>query len=143
MESSVSAAGSPVAAGDYATARVAGGFVFTAGMTPRTDDGVLEPGVVGVDMSVERARELAGYAARRAVAAARDAAGDSLDGVVGLTVYLRTAPEFTAHSAVADGATEALRSEVGGAAPARAAVGVASLPSGAAVEVSAVFTTRH
>ncbi|HVV08888.1 RidA family protein [Amycolatopsis sp.] len=133
-----------VAAGDYATARVAGGLVFTAGMTPRAHGGVLDPGRVE-EVGAARARELAGLAASRAVTAAHEAAvaaGFSLDSAVSLTVYLRTAADFTGHSAIADGATETLRAALGGPAPARAAIGVTSLPAGAAVEVSAVFTTH-
>jgi enamine deaminase RidA (YjgF/YER057c/UK114 family) len=48
-------------------------------------------------------------------------------------------PDFTAASAVADGASAAITAELGAdALPARSAIGVCALPSGAPVEVQLV-----
>ncbi|WP_421671801.1 RidA family protein [Saccharopolyspora spinosa] len=134
----------PTPHGDYAVARLASDLIFTAGMTPRLDGAMIESGRVGSEVTPARARELAGIAARRAVAAAQAvgrSAGRTLTDAVSLTVYVRTTAEFTDHSYVADGATEAIGKALGGLAPARAAVGLYSLPGGAAVEVAAVFGT--
>ncbi|MBC3191086.1 RidA family protein [Pseudonocardia sp. C8] len=134
----------PRAHGDYSVARLGGGLVFTAGMTPRrgaTMDGV---GVVGADIDVDDAARLAAHAAHRAIGAARAVAQDAgltVDQSVSLTVYVRAIPEFTSHSAVADGASAVLSQMLHSHVPARATVGVSSLPEGAPVEVTAVFTT--
>ncbi|RDG34732.1 RidA family protein [Streptomyces corynorhini] len=136
----------PVPAGDYAAARIAGGLVFTAGMTPRADGGVIAAGVLGADLSVADAVPLAALAAGRAVEAARGAvraAGLRLDSAVSMTVHLAVAPGFTEHSRVADGASARVRSLLGGRPPARTAVGVVALPSGAPVEVTLVLSTLH
>jgi enamine deaminase RidA (YjgF/YER057c/UK114 family) len=134
----------PVPAGRYVAATWSGDVVVTAGMTPKGPDEVLlGRGVVGADVPVERASELAAAAADRAVAAVAalvEAAGAErvplADGVpTQLTVFLRSTPAFEQHSLVADGASARIAAVFGGRLPARAAVGVASLPGGAPVEV--------
>ncbi|MFJ2513096.1 RidA family protein [Streptomyces griseoviridis] len=134
----------PVPRGDYASARVAAGLVHTAGMTPRAGGAMAATGVLGVDLEVAEARPLAALAARRAVEAGRRAAEEAglrLASAVSMTVYVAATADFTNHSRVADGASEAVRELLGGPAPVRAAVGVTGLPSGAPVEVSLVLAT--
>ncbi|WP_329070883.1 RidA family protein [Streptomyces sp. NBC_01429] len=136
----------PVPAGDYAAARIAGGLVFTAGMTPRAGGGVIAAGVLGAGLSVADAAPLAALAAGRAVEAAREAAREAglrLDSAVSMTVHLAVVPGFTEHSRVADGASARVRSLLDGPPPARTAVGVAALPSGAPVEVTLVLSTAE
>jgi enamine deaminase RidA (YjgF/YER057c/UK114 family) len=59
--------------------------------------------------------------------------------VLRLGVFIAAAPDFTQHSAVADGASDLVVAALGERGEhARAAVGVASLPAGAAVEVEAL-----
>lgn len=134
----------PVPAGRYVAATWSGDVVVTAGMTPKgPDEQLLAQGTVGADVPVDRARDLAAAAADRAIAAVRElVAADAADRVgldaaepVDLTVYLRTGPSFEQHSAVADGASARIAAVFGGRLPARAAVGVQSLPGGAPVEV--------
>lgn len=133
------AAGAPGPAGHYEQARLHGGFVFSAGMTPKDGNGLLGRGLVGGEIPVEQAGRLAATAARRALDAAEHAAehaGQRVSGVLMLTVYLATGPGFTEHSAVADGASEAVRERFPALPlPARAAVGVSTLPGGSPVEV--------
>ncbi len=135
----------PVPQGDYQAARVVGGLVFTAGMTPRADGGLPVVGVLGADLTALQAVPLAALAAARAVEAGRraaEAAGLRLTSGISMTVYLAATPGFTEHSRVADGASSRLRALLPGPAPVRAAVGVASLPSGAPVEVTLVLATE-
>jgi enamine deaminase RidA (YjgF/YER057c/UK114 family) len=126
------------AAGDYEVAVLHAGVIQTAGMTPRDDDGTLRVrGRVGVEVSVADARELAGRAALRALAAAEQVAGGAgVERVLTLAVYIACDAAFHELSHVADGASAALRERLGAhGRPARTAVGVASLPGGAPVEV--------
>ncbi len=59
--------------------------------------------------------------------------------VLRLGIFVAAAPGFTQHSAVADGASDLVVAALGERGRhARAAVGVASLPAGAAVEVEAL-----
>lgn len=121
------------------------GLVVTAGMTPRVD-GVLQcRGQVGRDLTTVEARSAARIAADNALAAALAALeqGQRLDRVLRLTVYVNAAAGFEEHTAVADGASSRLRELLGDRGDAaRAAVGVASLPGGACVEVELTCAWR-
>jgi len=131
--------------GRYTPAVVHGGLVFTAGMTPRRDGELTAVGTVGADLSAGEGRAAARLAASNAVSAAARAAGglDRIERCLALTVYIACAPGFTGHSAVADGASAALGEWLGDrGAAARVAIGVASLPSGAPVEVQLVAAVR-
>lgn len=134
----------PVPAGDYAAARIVGGLIFTAGMTPRSGGGVITAGILGAGLAVEDAAPLAALAAERAVEAGRAVArtaGRRLDSAVSMMVHIAATPRFTEHSRVADGASARIRTLLAGPPPARTSVGVAGLPSGAAVEVTLVLST--
>jgi enamine deaminase RidA (YjgF/YER057c/UK114 family) len=109
-------------------------------MTPRVNGTLAVSGCVGSDagdISVEHAADLAGQSIQRAIDACRQVLpeGGQLLRPVGLTVYVRSRADFTQHSDVADGASRALAANFGGQVPARAAIGVSSLPGGAPVEV--------
>lgn len=133
----------PVPQGDYVAAVCHGGVVYTAGMTPRVDGRLTLTGVVGADVTVEQAADAAGLAVRNALAAARRSAGAPLARCLKMTVFVACTPDFHALSRVADGASAVIRAEFGAergqaALPARSAIGVQSLPSGAPVEVELV-----
>jgi enamine deaminase RidA (YjgF/YER057c/UK114 family) len=132
--------------GRYVPAVGYGVLAFSAGMTPRIDGELTVQGIVGVDLSAEEARSAAHLAAANALSAVAHAAGGlgNVDRCLKLNVYIACTAAFTQHSAVADGASEALAEWLGerGAA-ARTAIGVASLPSGAPVEVEVVAAIRQ
>jgi len=114
--------GAPAAIGTYSQAIRAGDAVYLSGQIG------LDPAsgelVAGIDAQVERV-----FTNLRAVAAA---AGGSFDDVVRVTVYLI---DFADFGRVNDAMTRHFREPY----PARATVGVASLPRGALVEVDAVM----
>ncbi len=127
----------PPPQGDYIPAVLHGGVVHTAGMTPRRDGVLLVSGIVGETLSVEEARAAAAVAVGNALAAVRSVlpAGAGLR-CLQMTVFVACAPGFTQLSAVADGASAVIAETYGAQAlPARSAIGVAALPSGAPVEV--------
>lgn len=128
----------PKPQGRYVPALRVGELVMTAGMTPRVD-GVLQfTGKVGRDVSLEDARQAAAVAASNAVAAAAEAVGSAelIQRALRMTVFVNAAEDFTAHPQVADGASDALAELLGErGVVVRSAVGVASLPGGACVEV--------
>jgi enamine deaminase RidA (YjgF/YER057c/UK114 family) len=127
----------PAPQGAYVPALLAGGLVVTAGMTPRVDGVVAVQGVVGADVTLERAREAAAIASSNALSAALRAAGDAgIARLLRLTVFVRATADFAEHSQVADAASEVLITHLGErGVVVRSAVGVASLPGGACVEV--------
>jgi enamine deaminase RidA (YjgF/YER057c/UK114 family) len=131
--------------GAYVPAVVHAGVAYTAGMTPRRAGTLVVSGVVGRDLDVAAAREAAGLAAGNALTAVIEAVGD-LSAIVRclkMTVFIAAVDGFTDHSAVADGASQVLREWLGErGAVARSAIGVASLPSGAPVEVERVAAVQ-
>ncbi len=135
----------PLPQGRYVPAVVHGGLAFSAGMTPRVDGMLAHRGLVGVDLSLDDARAAAGIAAANALAAVADAAGGlhRIERCLRMTVYIACAPGFTEHSAVADGASLALDARLAERGTVvRSAIGVASLPSGAPVEVELTAAIR-
>lgn len=124
--------------GSYVPAVAHRGLVMSAGMTPRVDGQLFVRGVVGHDLEVGEARAAAAVAARNALSAVAGAAGglDQIERCLRLSVFVACADGFEQLSAVADGATAAIAEHVGSdRLPARSAIGVRALPSGAPVEV--------
>jgi enamine deaminase RidA (YjgF/YER057c/UK114 family) len=119
--------------------RVSGKLAFVAGQVPMLDGVVLHPGLLGDEVSVDDGAAAARQAALQALAALRETLGsfEPLAGIAQVTVYVASAPGFTDHPAVANGASDLLVDVLGEAGRhARAAVGMASLPLGASVEVA-------
>jgi enamine deaminase RidA (YjgF/YER057c/UK114 family) len=127
--------------GLYVPAVRHGDLIFTAGMTPRRD-GVLQfEGPLGADAPPHEYREAMVLACKNALTAARSqlGAGEAIRRILSLTVYIAAEPGFAAHSKLADFASTYLRDELGeGGLGSRAAVGVASLPGNAAVEIQLI-----
>jgi enamine deaminase RidA (YjgF/YER057c/UK114 family) len=85
-----------------------------------------------------RGVESAGLAAMNALSLLRAGLGtlDSVERLLGLTVYIACTPEFAELPAVADGASTVLVDVFGDAGRhTRSAIGVVTLPRGAPVEV--------
>lgn len=113
----------PAAIGTYSQAIQAGNLVFLSGQIP-LDPESME--IVGGDFETRARRVFDNLAA---VAAA---AGGSLDDIVKLTIFLTDLDNFAAVNKVMEGYFQQPY-------PARAAVGVASLPKGADVEADAIL----
>ncbi len=133
----------PVAA--YVPAKVHGDLVFTAGQLPMVSGSLPATGKVGDGHGLVPASDAQGYArtcALNALAAAASAVGgvDRLTGVVKVTGFVASVPEFTGQPGVVNGASEVLGEIFGDAGRhARSAVGVPVLPLDAPVEVEVVF----
>lgn len=134
----------PLAA--YIPAKVHGDLVYTSGQLPMVDGELPSTGKVGnADglVSPEDAAVLARQCALNAVAAAAAAVGgvDRLTGVLKVTGFVASVPEFTGQPAVINGASTVLREIFGDAGRhARSAVGVPVLPVDSPVEVEVVFS---
>ena len=134
---------SPTPQGRYVAATATDHLVLTAGMTPRVEGVMQYAGKVGREVTLEQARAAAAIAVSNAVAAAGAAVGsvDDLGRALRLTVYVNAVEGFTQHSAVADGASDRLVELLGDrGVVVRSAVGVASLPGGACLEVELTCT---
>ncbi|MES2186710.1 MAG: RidA family protein [Pseudomonadota bacterium] len=113
-------------------------LITVSGQTCRID-GVALAGTCAPGESLEPARAAARVAMRNALAAVAAACGGALPArlhVLRLRGFIRATPDFGAHTAVLDAASELLRSAWPDAPlPARTAVGVSSLPDGAFIEI--------
>jgi len=128
----------PQALAAYVPVVVAGGLAFVAGQVPLRDGAVSCAGKLGAEVEVERGAAAARQSALQAISALRAELGslDRVRRVVRVVVYVASAEGFTGQPQVANGASELLVDVFGEAGKhARAAVGVAELPLGAAVEV--------
>ncbi len=119
----VNSDGAPAAIGTYSQAISTNGLVFLSGQIP------LDPDTMEIVTGDFEARARRVFDNLKAVA---EAAGGSLDEIVKLTVYLTDLGNFAAVNSVM---TEYFSEPY----PARAALGVASLPKGADVEAAAIL----
>jgi len=130
----------PVPVASYVPVTQTGSLAFVAGQVAMVDGHVLHAGKLGKEVSVEMGQESAARAALQALSALRHHLGGSLDGLVRilqLTVFVAADTEFIEHPRVANGASDLLIALLGpDGRHARAAVGVASLPLGASVEIT-------
>lgn len=135
----------PLPRGEYVAAKRYGDLAMSAGMTPRVDGELVVTGSVGETVTVERAARAARLATENALTALADTLGGihHITDCLRMTVYIACGPDFTAHSAVADGASAEILSRLGASfLPSRAAVGVSSLPGGSPVEVELTVAVR-
>ena len=116
--------GAPAAIGTYSQAIRVGDTVFVSGQIPLVPEtGELETG--DIEAQIRRVFDN--------LAAVAAAAGTSLQNAVKITVYLTDLGNFAA-------VNEIMAQYFDQPYPARAAVGVAALPKGAAVEADAILT---
>jgi len=125
---------------DYVPAVRSGSLVFTSGQLPVVRGALPKTGVVGDNITPDEAMQFARTCALNALAAVHALVGlDSVVRVVKLVGFVASAPGFTGQPAVVNGASELLGQLFGHAgAHARSAVGVASLPLGAPVEIELI-----
>ena len=130
--------------GSYRTVSVSGNQVFVSGLGP-IEDGKPVVGIVGDDVSLERAQQAARLTMLLILACVDDACGlDNIERCSRLTVYVRADASFLQHPQVADGASDLLLSLFGPEKlPARSALGVHTLPMGIPVEIDSVFELKR
>ncbi len=133
-------------AGAYVPARVHSDLVYTSGQLPLVAGALPATGKVGDGHGLVPASDAKDYArqcALNAIAAAGDAVGgvDRLTGVLKVTGFVASVPEFTGQPGVINGASELLGEVFGEAGRhARSAVASPALPLDTPVEVEVVFT---
>ena len=94
--------------GHYEAAVQTGSLLVLSGMLPLQHGAPTAVGRLGDQLSLDQGRAAARLAALNALAAAAAALGsiDRIRRVVRATVLMTTTPEFVAHAAVADGASD-------------------------------------
>ena len=125
---------------------ITGNQLVISGQLPFGKDGLEYVGKVGDNITVEQAQEAAKLCAINILAQANAALGGDLTRVVRLVRlggFVNAVDSFTEQPAVINGASNFVVDVLGEAGKhARAAVGVASLPFGVAVEIDAIFEIK-
>lgn len=137
------AAAAPAA--NYVPFMASGNLVFTAGQLPLKDGKLIATGLLGRDVDVAAGKEAAKQCAINILAQAKAALGDleKIKRLVKITVFVASSSDFTEQHLVANGASDFLVAALGERGKhARSAVGVASLPLNAAVEIEAIIETE-
>lgn len=133
-------ASTPVA--NYVMTRRSGSLLFVSGHVCKRD-GAVVTGQLGDSVPRDEGYALARATVLDVLASVRAALGslDRVTAVVKLTGFVTSTATFTEQSAVVNGASDLLVEVFGDerGRHARAAVGVAQLPLGAAVELDAIF----
>ncbi len=124
----------------YVPAVRSGNLVFTSGQLPMVAGELPAKGKVGAQVTAEQAKDLARTCALNALAAIDALVGlDSVVRIVKVVGFVASAPDFVGQPGVVNGASELLGEVFGESGRhARSAVGVASLPLDAPVEVELV-----
>ncbi|HVC38870.1 MAG TPA: RidA family protein [Candidatus Dormibacteraeota bacterium] len=130
----------PAPLASYVPFTYAGELIVTSGVLPMREGRVIQ-GRLGADLTVLAGAEAARTAAVGLLALLAAAAGklDRITGLVLLTGYVRSAPDFARQSDVIDGASQLLIQVLGEQGHhARVAVGVAELPREACLELQLI-----
>ena len=121
-----------------------GNLIFVSGQLP-SENGQLVKGILGNDLVLEDGYRAARLCAINCLGAVKSLVG-SLDRVVRIvkvTGFVAATPEFTDHPKVINGASELMQQIFGEQGKhARAAIGMASLPLGVAVEVEMIVEVK-
>jgi len=131
---------SPVAS--YVPARRTGDLVHISGQIPIVDGALIATGRVPDAVDDETALRCARVCTLNALACLRAEIGDlgAIRRVVHVGVFVAASPGYTEHPKIANGCSDLLVELLGQrGVHARAAVGVASLPLGAPVEIEFIF----
>lgn len=133
----------PAPDANYVPWQRTGNLLYLAGQTCEWNGEILYQGKVGQDYTLEEGQAAARLCLLNLLAALGQAIDDDLDRVsqcVRLGGFVNSHPDFDRVPSVVDGASDLLNKLLGiRGQHVRTAVGVATLPSRAAVEVDAIF----
>lgn len=133
----------PVA--NYVPFLISGDQLFISGQIAKDATGRVLTGLLGDSVTVELGQEAARHSALNLLAQAKAALGDlnRIAQVLRLTGFVASTAAFTDQPKVINGASDLLVSILGDAGRhTRSAVGVASLPLNACVEIDAIIKVR-
>ncbi|WP_318512872.1 RidA family protein [Photobacterium leiognathi] len=119
-----------------------GDQLYISGQTSRVDNCVMQ-GRLGDTLTIDDGKKAAQLCARNVLDQVDQFCYDNaaeIKATIKLQVFMQATESFNDHAKVADGASEYLQEKLGEQGRhCRTAVGVASLPRGAAVEIDAIF----
>lgn len=130
---------------DYVPVRREGSLLYVAGQLPKEDGEVRITGRCGDEVDVMTAQRAAEVCTLQGIACAAEHVGsvDMVGGVLRVTGFVASAPDFHDQPRVLDACSGLLRRVFGDAGRhVRSAVGVAALPRRSPVEIEFIFTVR-
>lgn len=134
----------PIPQGKYLAATRQGDIIYSAGMTPRQAGHLIMAEQVALDKPLEYYREAVRLAAANALTALQNTLLDNeLLKILTMHVYINAQAGYTEHSKLADFASEFLFEQLGDAGIcSRVALGVASLPGNAPLEIQLIAAIK-
>ncbi len=129
-------------AANYVPFAQSGSLLLTSGQLPLEGGKLVHTGQIGDELTVAHGQAAARACAVNILAQAKAALGDlgRIKRIVKITAFVASTPDFVEQHLVADGASELRVAVLGDAGKhARSAVGVASLPLNAPVEIEAII----
>lgn len=136
----------PIPQGKYIPATKFGNIIYTAGMTPRKNGVLIETGKISKNSELLKYSNAVKQAAENTILAAKSCLNseEQLDKILLINVYVNATEDFQDHSKLADYASEYYNEQLGDLGVAsRAAIGVASLPGNAPVEIQLVISVKN
>jgi len=134
------------AATPFVSVAIHQGLAYVSGQVPRINGEVPYPGKVGKDVTIEQAQELADYCVLKGLSCIKEAVGslDNVEQVLKVTGYVQAAPGYSEYSKTLNTASELLVKIFGDKGRhARAAIGVAELPSNTPIEIDFVIAVKQ
>lgn len=131
----------PIPQGRYVPAVRHADLIYTSGMTPRIDGKLQHKGKVCVGDPLEKHQAAIELATANALTAIEDLLqdGERIKMILQLSVFINAQNSFTAHADLANFASNKIADEIGESCiGSRAAIGVATLPGDAVVEITMV-----
>jgi enamine deaminase RidA (YjgF/YER057c/UK114 family) len=132
----------PKALANYVPFQISGGLLLISGQVSGRPGGEGIKGKLGADLNVESGQKAAQIACLNVLAQAKAALGslEKIGQALRLTGFVNATGDFGDHPSVINGASDLMVAVLGDRGRhTRAAVGVASLPFGFAVEIDAIF----
>lgn len=136
----------PAAVANYVPFLISGDLLLISGQISKAADGTVIAGLLGAACSNEDGIKAAQACALNILAQAKAALGslERIEQVLRLTGFVASAPSFTDQPKIINGASDLMVAVLGDRGRhTRAAVGVASLPLNAAVEIDAIVKIRQ
>lgn len=136
----------PVPQGRYIPAVRHADLIYTSGMTPRIDGQLQHVGKVGADDPLEKHQAAVELAATNALIAIENLlqSDERVSIILQLNVFINAEDGFAKHAAMANFASNVIASRLGQhCIGSRAAIGVATLPGNATVEITMVAAVEN
>jgi enamine deaminase RidA (YjgF/YER057c/UK114 family) len=135
----------PMPVANYVPFLLSGNQLFISGQVSKSGDGKVVTGCLGGGLDIATGQNAAKLCALNILAQAKAALGDleRIEQVLRLTGFVASASDFFDQPLVINGASDLIGAVLGDRGKhTRSAVGVASLPLGAAVEIDAILRVR-